>query len=62
MACAKLRLVIKVNTEFATYLRAMAKRRALIRAARRRGLTLEAVGQQFGISRERVRQIVQAGK
>ena len=49
--------MLKFNADFTRYLREAAKRRILIRAERKKGKTLEAVGAQFGISRERVRQI-----
>jgi DNA-directed RNA polymerase sigma subunit (sigma70/sigma32) len=40
----------------------MAKRRAHIRSLREQGRTLREVAELFGISAERVRQIVKAGK
>lgn len=51
-----------MNTKVPDYVLVMrdksAKRRADMRKLRERGLTLQAIGDRYGIGRERVRQIL----
>lgn len=44
--------------EYAAFLRAAKARNRTMYRLRRSGMTLDAIGRRYGISRERVRQIV----
>lgn len=46
------------GTAYVNWLKQQVKRRARIIALHKRGISLAEIGRQFGVSRERIRQIV----